>query len=985
MEFGKRLLVLLQCNLIVAALTGLRSTLSTRVKYGGITTISPPSIMRVLFNNREVRLSRIEAKSFYKRIKRALPRDSFTNRTAVRIKSFLKRKDDRIFLTVQSLTSAVFLAAKGIVNDEAVNHLRWYTTQMMLLEGTDYFTERYKEVVNYIQNEIFENEIGYPKLTDKASQVLLEKLLSCSPRFKIERDLVPNEDELWWVSHICQTRFLPLPSFESVRGKTADYIRGLVEIRPEPEGDAMHAGLILSEEVKHRLSITKSKLIEETHLSLSNGSCWEAPRSQGGKWHLIMPNQEFIEFLSKPIWDNFSHQGDVYVDGFGNTVAKDTDAYMETYRIAYLEEPITADLGEYYSPKETLPEVLSHGFDSRLGQLLHAYSRIKYEQFIKDGRTLKSKLLIISEPGGKIRPLTSGETWAYLYMVPAMHILKQSIEILPGARVGLNESDNLWRFGTSYENHFGSKETEEIPEFISSSDLTSATDRAMHETSYRLMSGLIEGLFGDKLGISEYLNSAVRLCCSPREVHVKISRRQQSKFRDLGLRIEDSGRRNFSFTTRQGVMMGDPITKVILTASSIASYYCVTAGQYTLKETSFPKYLDYIRSKTVRVRGQIRRFGRGVLAFACAGDDHTMVGPLHMCLAAPKFLESMGFEISWEKYRISKRYVHYCQDFGLHPRYKRSIKFDNVKLRLLNQFQKQGSMNQFEHPDPLIGKMKELERFMNHFPEGEDKQFLKEVIPFMVRAGFPSFFEKKLAESPLSYVPTQLGGLGIPSIFEVQGEPKVINFMRSQYLLRYMPDQIPIEERVRPVNNWHRGQKLAQDVINFLGQDLEVNDFKEVWEGVSNTLDQKFLTKSSAKRINREIFRSYIDISRPQPLVGTKEDTYAQVATGRAELELVKRKRRTSHLIRQNQREANAVKDYAHNLSDIIDYNILARNYPRHGLWVAREEILNILGLASSSPSLSIPLEYFGGSAGLISLKLLEGKDESLSESYSDI
>jgi hypothetical protein len=279
-------------------------------------------------------------------------------------------------------------------------------------------------------------------------------------------------------------------------------------------------------------------------------------------------------------------------------------------------------------------------------------------------------------------------------MVPAMHMMKEAIECLPGARVGLTEHDNLWRFGTSYENHFGKRDDQEIPEYISSSDLSSATDNFEHELSKNLLKGIVDG---QRLshGLGNYLHNAIDLCVSPRRVHYSTTNRQARKLRGT-CQVELEDNKTIVFTTRCGVMMGDPITKILLTSASMASWYCTQAGFKTLKEVNFSRYIrDRYNYGIKKTPGS---------SFACAGDDHTAVGTKADVIRPPMFLSSMKLEISWDKYAISRKYVSYCQAFGYAPRYKRSIHIDTLKVRLLNEFRKQGGHSSYEEPDPLVGK-----------------------------------------------------------------------------------------------------------------------------------------------------------------------------------------------------------------------------------------------------------------------------------------
>jgi hypothetical protein len=159
--------------------------------------------------------------------------------------------------------------------------------------------------------------------------------------FKFERDNVPNEDELWWVSHLAQTRFLPAPSKDLQIRKTADFINGTQNgVSPsEREIDgAYELGQILAYEARMRRKKVKIARPHETHLSLSSGSCWEASRADLGKWHLMMPESELNEYLDTPVYlCNFRQgsNGD-YFDTFDNLICNAEDEDEPLWKIAYL-------------------------------------------------------------------------------------------------------------------------------------------------------------------------------------------------------------------------------------------------------------------------------------------------------------------------------------------------------------------------------------------------------------------------------------------------------------------------------------------------------------------------------------------------------------------------------------------------------------------------------------------------------------------------
>jgi hypothetical protein len=416
-------------------------------------------------------------------------------------------------------------------------------------------------------------------------------------------------------------------------------------------------------------------------------------------------------------------------------------------------------------------------------------------------------------------------------------------------------------------------------------------------------------------------------------------------------------------------MMGDPITKVILTASSMASYYGTISGFNSMQEASYAKYLKLKRNHTVkRGKSKGKTFGPGQKMFACAGDDHVMLGSKEEVLKPPRFLESMGFEISWEKYRVSKRFVHYCQDFGFSPRLKTSIKIDNVKMRLVNQFQKMGSHGNFEFPDPLIGKAKNLERDFRFMKENwenglEEGLFdhLKRVMPAIIRCGMPSFFEEKIFKDPMAYAPTKVGGIGIPNCYEQFMESHTDDVMllrKAKYLLANDPTFIGKKE-----TQWQRGirfQTCFLDLSPFIGNDKVIqSDYRTAFQSTAETLNTGSATPSSMRRVTRQVHRTYINLMEPLTVTGSKESAYSEIYSGRARPEMARRKNRARQIL-------SALRKMAYDNAGVI----LAMSEDefdwgnRAGVWVSRADIHSYLGIGGNVPNLSLSKYYFEGVAG---------------------
>jgi hypothetical protein len=844
-----------------------------------------------------------------------------------------------------------------------------------LVHGLDALTTEWKSMVTLLQDYYFQNELSEWKRSLKKLTKFQRKIFELITRFNPDLRLSKEEPELnefWFVSHMSQTRSMAPPVEVTANQKLIEYLSNMTQKVGASEAEikgAFALGEIIGDRVIGRKYKSKDNtpLFNETHLSLSGGSSFEYSRSAGGKWALLEPGEPLYEFLMEPVDSVYSKIVDNFiVDDYGNRLCKVEHGHHEFWRVAYLDCPLEGKIGDEISKFELLGTELANGIDFRFGILVHLWTIKKYKEYDLNGATLQGKLITITEPGNKIRPLTSGESWAYLYLVPAAHFLTELISLLPGARVGLTDSDGLYRMGASFNRHFGKLEDDELGEYISTSDLESATDFANRDISRAMLKGLVHQLRQAPGPIripetfKQYLDNAIDLLCSDRLISLKMTNRLMKATKQYQITSEH---KEASFLFGRGVLMGDPITKVVLSASSIGANYAVLLG--------FKGISDVKREQRTPLKT------RKGSAYACAGDDHTAVGDFKYCKAIPTFLESMGYRISWPKYRISKKYVHYCQDFGVHPKYARRIKVDTIKVRLLNQFAKMGLRTQFESPDPLRGKMKELERLIRFieedFEQGESpwKPMIadsilpkfKETLPLMLRLAMPKFFEKKVANSMVTYMPTKFGGIGVPSKFSFYYDKTALLVARVK-LFSSLTEREETEIN-KFKTTWERGIDSRTTTFNFLSVYFEdpysvVEDVETVFSRVTSELS--FNSKAgppSKRRVNRKMLDEYVDLSKPNTLLGTKEVPYVSMIKGNGLLAKVKPKSRTSHYIRQTVRNAH---DYQKRCPEVLDMEFSWDSIPgRLGLMISRQRLLEILEVKGNAPSLFLRKNFFRG------------------------
>jgi len=463
-------------------------------------------------------------------------------------------------------------------------------------------------------------------------------------------------------------------------------------------------------------------------------------------------------------------------DAIGNEVCPAQYIDLPIWQAAYLSEPLEAS-----AFREPLPLVdadgdkildLRAGVDSRFGMLLFLWSEVKYREWTANGRLpLPVDPVPISEPGVKARIATKSLIWINLYLSPASHLIKETMLSIPGCRTGLKGSDHAWNFEASFGRHASSWRKIEA---ISTSDLTAATDWLEHDIAARAMKAFLAGRF-DEHPATGYLDNAIDLVCSPRLLIEKPScfklkggTRNMNIYRRYktgpAVSVSHSGTYYRGYVTNRAVLMGEPLTKMILSLLSIAAERAARASTTTLN----PSIADY------------RQTRRTLHQYACAGDDHIGIGRVTYLKQIPQVLQYWSGEISWDKYCVSRYGAHYCQDFIIKPepgpRYalralsklarqgrkedKPKYKLDHVWLRLFSDRRKVGSAV-FEETNPFPGKAKALTESMSWAGWGIDFNIN---LLLLQKLGLGRWFPTEYLKDARSYVPQAFGGRGLMTL-----------------------------------------------------------------------------------------------------------------------------------------------------------------------------------------------------------------------------
>jgi len=894
--------------------------------------------------------------------------------------------------------------------------------KLVYCEGTlDAITADFKKSVVIVCNRLTENRVQQCTVlpSNSTQETIVGYLDKYLDKMKLEGRMT-DIDVFWYNSILSQTRILPLPSKTATSKKVVEYIKGLskpytvkdnLEVRQQwiPRNQFLNheessivwekdlyqgvneVGKAIAQDIcvniqqeADRVSKTFKEIAtkkKDYHSSFSSSSSFEYGRSEGGKWNTYTFG-EFNEFMQKPIFENFTFDEGGWLDAYGKTVCSNDLAHHETWRVAYLDEPLCGVYGETITPGylQEGVEAFAQGADARLGTLMFQWSTLKHKVFLEEynidnpSTYPKGKVSVVKEPGGKIRPVTSSETWLNVYLSPAAHTLRGFLESIPACRVGLSESNGLFRFSQEY------KIEPSIDDFISTSDMTSATDRAAHETGFGLLNGLITELHSQGAltkGERDYLKSAAALLTTPKRLQLKTKGSEKRLINKSVLDSEIDGVFDgdcFYFSNMRGIMMGDPLTKIVLTLSSYGAWRVTVKSPWN----------DVRDFRLITTPSKIRNYSK-VKAYTCAGDDHLGIGPEEDLIRIPKVMESMGYEISWDKYNINKKYVSYCQLFGMLPRYnpvsmakgvkntaeRKFIQIDVPKLRLLTQFQKMGGKENFDKPDPMVGKSLQMSKDIMYMRETLELEKVKDDLGLSVyyarlrsfinlqsvyvRLLMPSWMEWKLITNVMTYLPPEFGGLGLTLPFDVsiRENAKAIE-CASRFSTKV---EKPIFDD--SVVEWERGVNVTNIVIN-----------KLVRAGLGRTLSEEETVDQAKEEIKSQsaagtdisisnmklwsfISSKYTCLDRNIPLVTSQENAYVTLLSHPTTKLQVTKKLRARQLLRK--RQLDLIK---YELKPSFDWS--TPKAPRS--YIKTEELREALQTGFVMPSLRVNTRLFENS-----------------------
>jgi hypothetical protein len=311
------------------------------------------------------------------------------------------------------------------------------------------------------------------------------------------------------------------------------------------------------------------------------------------------------------------------------------------------------DFGEVITEEVFAEQNLYYqGFDEFIGNQILICAYLSFKEWEVTGLGIPCRVLTVPEPGYKARIVTTGPYWLNVLQQSIAHPLKTILGGHPSARSSLLKTDQAWQSlylmsGKSYPQ--GSS--------CLSSDLKEATDYIPKVVGIQLLSGFIQGV-----GLKSNL---VQDC-------LNLLRMDRTFISPIG--ISDSQVR--------GIMMGEPLTKAILTILNLV-----------VEEDAMRRYLN-IKPEVCHYESPPWR------TYHVGGDDHLAIGPVSYLNHITDSHLRAGSQISAGKHGISNRVVRYCEKVievskifsGFDVRkindstehYEQSPFVDSVKVRLLS-------------------------------------------------------------------------------------------------------------------------------------------------------------------------------------------------------------------------------------------------------------------------------------------------------------
>ncbi|UHK03134.1 MAG: RNA-dependent RNA polymerase [Sanya eysarcoris guttigerus narnavirus 1] len=535
------------------------------------------------------------------------------------------------------------------------------------------------------------------------------------------------------VGFYCSTRVLPPPTGALIEESLKTHLSVLcfneAQLGPTVANRYLRAARNAGVELKLCIQHTGVDRVRTGHVSISNSACMESNRTAGGR----------ITYVTNSVRTFLTTQSAISVNKPG-PFGRRVELVEGKFPYETIDVPgygvISTDL--WMKPIDCPLSLARQGMEEdRLGYytIVWAYLELLGDGILNEDGSPGSTIPTISrsgiaEPGLKYRVVTKSPAALVTYLQPAAHILTEYLASDPTLCAGLSCADQAW----SYYRRIARTHKHRKPlenKYVLSGDFEQATDHIDHTIARTIVREYL--LFA---GIqSPYVMSCVDLLLSPRII-VEWNKKEKKEER---------------FLTKRGALMGEPLTKVVLTILA------KVANKASVRNPDSVRTYSELESDF----------------FSTAGDDIIDAYPTReRAHHFRKACRDLSLVPNQEKWGIYRTIVPYCTRYLLVSgsfysidnerddgrNHDDSALIDIVNPRLLSQERKTGKGD--EDTNPAYGKAFELAKYCNwlrpHYPE----------LKLRLIQAFCRAHKYLIGIGPQSVLPRAWGGLGLPGNVE---------------------------------------------------------------------------------------------------------------------------------------------------------------------------------------------------------------------------
>nr|UYL95388.1 MAG: RNA-dependent RNA polymerase [Qingyang Narna tick virus 1] len=593
----------------------------------------------------------------------------------------------------------------------------------------------WKEFTTYLYNRIADIEPALPKPSAENFYYRALKGFHYVKRIEIS-DI--DYDLCTRFAHICSSRQLPAGDAKAEEDSLKTFFESIEEPY-DPDPDILSEISVAAAAVGRKcIALADRDFLVRPHISLNCGGSYYKTVRDGGRGSEIReailrilpvrPDED--ERIQTPFGELFCPKGEERWRHWCR--AQPYTHYPETKFGEVIKEEVFAEQNLYFQ-----------GYDEAIGRQIIVCAYLDYRDWASYGWPIPTRTLTIPEPGYKARIVTTGPYWTVVLPQALSHYLRSVVGGHPSARSCMLWTDQAWQSlylmsGKRYPKSF----------WALSSDLKEATDHIPKVVARALLEGFLLGT-NAKSNLKEVCLSIIMM---DRHFESKTSL--------------------FSVQQTRGVMMGEPLTKVILTVLNLA-----------VEEAAMRKLLRVPLSEGTFLSPWWRSYHVG-------GDDHLAIGPKPYLHLITHYHLRCGSKISMGKHGLSQRVVRYCEkvlmisnllkrpfnvkDLGGPPEVLEASPFiDSIKVRLLSPTGK--TFDVISERNVAIGKGMTLGRTLQWL----NPNFFDEKLCLLIRDRFIQRMGSLLPDRSSgvlwqTFLPPFWGGLGL--LF-----PKIESDLRRVY------------------------------------------------------------------------------------------------------------------------------------------------------------------------------------------------------------